>query len=101
MLVSRQRIYFETMPSQRPTPAEQLLDEARSIEVLLTDLSPTTELIDEYWQVSVDLIGLVLRIEELVQSSAPPTDETLLRARSKLIQLERHVFELERTLSDE
>lgn len=51
------------MSRRRLSVADQLLDEARSIEVLLTEMAPPTESIQEYWEISLRLIDIVGRIE--------------------------------------
>lgn len=76
-----------------------LLDEVHSIEALLTDMAPASDQIQEYWQLSLDLVDLVMRIEGFAAepgatTASPgyqPLRSDLTRLESRIIQLEQDV----------
>jgi len=89
------------MGRRRTSVAGQLLEEARSIEVLLDELSPSTQVMEEYWKVSLELIDLVARIEEL--SKTPGIDgssESYLSLRGRLSSIESRILSLERDVGE-
>ena len=84
------------MGRRKLSAAEQLAAEAHSIEALLESITPSTEMIQEYWQMSMDLVGLVLRIEALAaEPVTPPAEEAYARLRSELTFFESRVHLLE------
>jgi len=85
------------MPRNQSSPMEQLADEARSIELLLDELSPPSDLMEEYWRISLSLIDLVMRIDALAEQpgiSMSGLEYRLLR--SDLTTLEARITQLER-----
>jgi hypothetical protein len=78
--------------------ADQLLDEAQAIELLLDEVAPDSTEIETYWQISMELIALVGRIEELVQlEGVDAADARYVALRAELSSLESRITELLRT----
>lgn len=77
------------------SPVEELLQEARSIEVLLSDLVPGAEDIETYWSISADMIHLMSAIEGLaVGDKMAAADESFVQARKELSRIESIALEL-------
>jgi len=85
------------MTRQRSTPLGRLLEEARQIEVLVEDLSPPTQLIEEYWDISMALIGFLTRLEgEIENLNGTDAEEAYARFRTELSRLEGRIAVLDR-----
>ncbi len=84
------------------TPPQRLLEEARSIEVLLSDISPGPEDVEAYWQLSADMINLMIEIEALAAAIGVTTDDPLfLRLRRELSRIESDAIEISRKAEKE
>jgi hypothetical protein len=84
------------MGKRKPAPpSEQLLDEVRSIEVLLDEVAGDLSEMEMYWMISMDLIGLVSRIEDLATlPDIAPSDPRFVALRSDLSRLESRIMQL-------
>ncbi|HZT96240.1 MAG TPA: hypothetical protein VFB34_05325 [Chloroflexota bacterium] len=83
---------IETLP-------RQLLEEARAIEVLLSDLEPAPEEMERYWDLSARMITLMIEIETFAATSraTSPDNPDYLRLRRSLRGIEGEATELMRT----
>ena len=76
-------------------PKEQLLEEARAIEVLLDEVAGDLTEMETYWTISMELIGLVSRIEDLAALPyITPSDPRFVALRSDLSRLESRIMQL-------
>ncbi len=76
----------------------RLLDEARAIEALLDDVEPEPDQMEQYWNVSLRLIRLVMEIEEFADPtggrSITVDDAEYIRLRKALVGIENEVLDL-------
>lgn len=81
--------------SRFTSPAQGLLEEVESIELLMDEISPEPSEIEEYWQLSLHLIALVGAIQELTRSpELAVTDLRHQSLRTELTALESRIMEL-------
>lgn len=81
--------------SKYTTPAQQLLEEAQSIELLMNELSPNATEMEDYWNLSLRLIDLVSGIEALnEQTETSLGDPAYQRLRGELTALESQIMEM-------
>ncbi len=82
----------------RETPQQQLLLEARSIELLLSELEPIPTDLGRYWDLSTEMINLMVEIEEVAETArnSQPDDPDYLRLKRRLRDIENEAINLMR-----
>ena len=85
------------MPRSTRSEPAVLMGEARAIEVYADNISVPPERMPEYWNISLDLIGLVADIEEMNGRINPPDehDPELLGLRHRLRAIASQLSELD------
>jgi hypothetical protein len=84
------------MPRQVRSEIDTLLQEARAMELLANETQVPPNRLQEYWQLSADLINLVADMEEQrgSQAESATEDAQLLELRRRMRELAARIAEL-------
>ena len=84
------------MPRQARSEIDALLQEARAMELLANETEAPPNRLQEYWQLSADLINLVADIEEqrASQVESATEDVRLLGLRRRMREIAARIAEL-------
>lgn len=83
------------MPRTGRSDVEALLQEAKGMEMLATEAEVPTDRVQEYWNVSADLISLVLDIEGYLEQRPEAT-----YAEPEMVNLRRRLRTIAARLSE-
>jgi hypothetical protein len=75
-LIDKHRVRIDAMmPRSTRSPSSVLMQEARAIELLASEISVLPERLPGYWELSLELVGLVTDIEEIFGRVDQPDED--------------------------
>jgi hypothetical protein len=85
------------MPRSTRSASSVLMQDARAIELLASEISVAPERLPEYWDLSLELVGLVTDIEEVFGRVEQPDDEDpeILALRRRLRSIAARLTEMD------